>query len=331
MAALSEITGYFVKEFQRWDSTAMIVIDIPGELEGVSGDITVKVECDPDELKPDLEYRFVGQWKNHPKYGRQFHASSFVLCQPHGRTGIIAYLVRTAEGLRFGPARAAAVWEAFGSQAVEVAREQPGKVVEACQAARLQIDHSAAVNLAARLRDGARLESCTLTLLDLLTCRGFPRGVVRECIREWGAKAADMIRRDPFKLMRFSGCGFKRCDAMWMELGLPAARLKRQSLAGWYAIKQDTDGHTWYPATVAEFGVRSNIGGAEVKPEKAMLLAVRGGLLEKVTTQGAQGPVASNGSGTVAWVAERRNAENERRVAEEVVRAMGEGVGWPRA
>ena len=327
MASLIEISGHVVREFQRWDSTAMLAVETTTP-EGMV-DVTVKVDCEPGEILDGMEYRFVGQWRNHPKYGRQFHASSFVLVMPHSRAGIIQYLVKAGQGLRFGPMRAAAVYEEFGQDAVKVCREKPAEVVAALAARRLNWDHAAAVNLATRLGDDAALESTTLEVLDLLAGRGFPRSTVREAVREWGARAAEVVRRDPYKLMRFRGCGFKRCDAMWLELGLPAGRLKRQALAAWYAIHSDSDGDTWYPVAVAVQAIRGNVGGTEVQEEKALRLARLGGRLAEVTTDGPGGAVCVNGSGSWRWVAEGRAARNEREVAECVAVAMGEEVRWP--
>ncbi len=322
MAQLTDLTGIFVREFQRWDSTALIKIeDQAGEL------LTVKVDCEPDELKSNQEYRFVGRWSNHPKYGRQFYASSFVLVVPYTRQGIITYLVRAGQGLRFGPIRAAAIYDEWGQEAIAKCRTDPGAVVELMQRRRLKWDHASAVNLQARLGEDAALESTMLEVLDLLTGRGFPRATAREAIREWGARAAQVIRRDPFKLMRFRGCGFKRCDAMWIELGLPAGRLKRQALAAWYAIRSDTDGHTWYPVTVALRSIQSNVGGADINQERALRLARLGRLLAEVTTDGIAGPVTARGSNR--WIAERRKADNEREVAEIVAEASREVVAWP--
>ena len=334
MAALTEITGYFVREFQRWDSTAMLRIEIPAVVPDDSGqplvtETVVKLDCDPDELQADQEYRFVGQWRNHPKYGRQFHATSFALIQPHTRQGVIRYLVHAGQGLRFGPVRAAALYDEWGQDAVRKCREAPAEVAALLASRRLQFDHAAAVNLQSRLGQDAALESTTLEVLDLLTGRGFPRATVRDVVKEWGARAAMVVRRDPYKLMNFRGCGFKRCDAMWIELGLPPGRLKRQALAAWYAIHSDTDGHTWYPVTVATAAIRNNVGGCEVNQEKALRLARLGGRLAEVTTDGNGAAGAIVAGGGTRWVAERRNADNEREIAEIVAEAMGEGVRWP--
>jgi hypothetical protein len=338
MASLVEISGIFIREFQRWDSTAMLSVEMPAIVPDADGqplvtDTTVKLDCDPGELLSDQEYRFVGQWKNHPKYGCQFHATSFSLIQPHTRQGIIRYLVHAGQGLRFGPVRAAALYDEWGQDAVRMAREKPAEVAALLASRRLQFDHAGAVNLSARLGDDAALESTTLEVLDLLTGRGFPRATVRDVVKEWGADAARRIRRDPYKLMKFRGCGFKRCDAMYLELGLPPARLKRQALAAWYAIRSDTDGHTWYPATVAERAIHANVGGADVDTEKALRLARLGGRLAEVQTDGTGAIYRQpNGNGQGVgqrWVAERRNADNEREIAEIVAGAMGEGARWP--
>lgn len=334
MASLTEISGIFIREFQRWDSTAMLQIEIPAIVPDADGqplvtETAVKLDCDPDELIRDQEYRFVGQWRNHTKYGRQFHASSFILVMPHTRQGVIQYLIRAGQGLRFGPARAAALYDEWGQDAVRMARENPAEVAALLARRKLQFDHAAAVNLASRLADDAGLEACTLEVLDLLTGRGFPRATVREVVKQWGARAASVVRRDPYKLMRFRGCGFRRCDAMYLELGLPPGRLKRQALAAWWAIRQDTDGHTWYPATVAERAIESNVGGADARKEKALRLARVGRMLAEATTDGVDGPVTRNGSGSMRWVAERRAAENELEVAEIIAEAMGESVTWP--
>lgn len=340
MAALTEISGIFIREFQRWDATAMLSVEMPVQTglaevmgEQMQTDVTVKLDCDPGELLPDQEYRFIGQWRDHRKYGRQFHASSFALIQPHTRQGVIRYLVHAGQGLRFGLVRAAALYDEWGQDAVRIAREKPAEVCQLLASRRLQFDHAAAVNLSTRLGDDAALEATTLDVLDLLTGRGFPRATVRDVVKEWGADAAQRIRRDPYKLMKFRGCGFKRCDAMWIELGLPPGRLKRQALAAWYAIHSDTDGHTWYPATVAERAIHANVGGADVDTVKAMRLARLGGRLAEVQTDG-RGAIYrqpnGNGQGVgMRWVAEKRAAENEREIAEIVAGAMGEGVKWP--
>lgn len=323
MTQLTEITAVYLHERYRWDDVAIVSCWCNVE---VSDEITVKVSCDPDELRKDQEYRWLGRWSNHPKYGRQFHAQSFVLKLPHGRAGIISYLCDAGQGLGLGPVRANAIWEHYGSDAVEAVRTRPAEVVETLAKAKLKLKPEAAEQLSRKLQEDAALESCTLDLLDVLTGRGFPKATIRECVRAWGNRASQVVRRDPYKLMRFRGCGFKRCDALWLQLGLSPARLKRQALAAWYAIASDTSGHTWFGDLQAIRGVEANVGGTEVKPERALILAVRGKALAEIRTDGPAGPVSEGGR--TRWIADERKARNERELAELVADAIGEESRW---
>jgi hypothetical protein len=81
--------------------------------------------------------------------------------------------------------------------------------------------------------------------------------------------------------------------------------------------------------SVAFCAIKNKIGGAEINQEKALRLARLGGRLAEVTTDGPAGAVTRNGAGATRWVAERRNADNEREIAEIVSEAIGEGVKWP--
>lgn len=334
MAALTEITATYIRESVRRDDWAIAIAWLDEDAAGPgtgAGEIKISVTCDPDELKQEQEYRWLGQWKEHAKYGRQFHASSFVLKLPHGRAGIIRYLSDAGQGLRFGPARAAKCFEIWGSDAVEHFRREPIDVANALQhcGSRYSISDDTARAIAAKLQEDAALEACTLDLLDVLSGNGFPRSAPRECVRKWGNRAANVVRRDPFRLMGVvRGAGFKRCDALWLEMGLSPTRLKRQALAAWYAIARDTDGHTWFPVVQATRGVELSISGTDVNPERALRLAVRGGALSECKTDGAGGPISSNGRGTVRWVSERRRADNERELAEALAEAMRETIAW---
>jgi hypothetical protein len=84
------------------------------------------------------------------------------------------------------------------------------------------------------------------------------------------------VRRDPFVLLvaEVSGCGFTRCDRLYVSLGLNPGRLKRQALAAWHAIKQ-RDGDTWHGLGDAVRAVESQIGGANPNPRRALALMAR--------------------------------------------------------
>jgi hypothetical protein len=54
------------------------------------------------------------------------------------------------------------------------------------------------------------MEDCSIELIDLLGGRGFPRDTGKKAVKEFGNQAARLIRQNPYLLMRFRGCGFRR-------------------------------------------------------------------------------------------------------------------------
>lgn len=329
-----EIVATYLREHRRKGDWCIAIawIEAARQENDICGEVQISLECEPDELKPEQEYLWVGTWKQHPKFGLQFHASSFVLRQPHGRTGIIAYLAAAGEGNGMGKGKAAALWELYGTDAVTMMRTQPLVCVQELYKRKLYLHEEQALAIAKKLEEESAVEACTLDLLDVLANRGFPKSTPRNCLREWGAKASQVVRRDPYKLMLFKGCGFRRCDAAYLELGLNPTRLKRQALAAWYTVASNSDGHTWHPLTVATFGIKKYIGAAKVEPGRAIKLALgrnrRGRILADARTKGVDGPLSSDGK--FEWVAEATKAASEAELARLVVDAMGEANTWPK-
>lgn len=342
---LQEITGVFVAErFRRddWFVGVIRVVDCPGSdgspdhshtgapflrasCIGRTGELTIVGNADPADLKHHHEYRFYGRFDENEQYGRQFRVETFVRAKPHSRSGVIKYL---QEAPHVGPTVAQTLWDRFGPDAVRILRESPEVAVAAIGSARL-LNLDRAEKASKRLAELAALESCSLEMMDLLTGRGFPKRTGEAAVKVWGNRAAEIIRANPFVLMRFRGCGFLRTDAMYVDLGLPPAKLKRQALCVWHACAKDTEGHTWIPYEQARDGIRAKIGGTEVEPEKAIALARRAKIIRTRHTGGIVDPWAEPGDPINSeprrlWVADERRAVAEARVARYVAEAFEE-------
>lgn len=337
-----EITGRFVENKFVFASSfgeepPTIIADINCNGRGnnppdANGRVVVKGQAEPEELTKGLDYRFYGHWTNYfnkreRKNERQFRFNSFVRLQPAGREAIIGYLVNHGAGLGLGRQRATKLWEQFGEDAVTIARTEPARVSEFLTSQSLFYRIGNAEQLAAALQRDEATEAIKLDLTGLLNGRGFPRTITQNCIQKWGNKAAQIIRRDPYRLMTFAGCGFKKCDSMYLDLGLNPHRLKRQAICAWYSINRDNDGHTWFSRKVPDAFLRANIGGTGVKVDRAIELAVRGKLLAEIRTKGQDGPISQEGE--TAWYAEYHKAENERTIARAVVESQAESPSWP--
>jgi exodeoxyribonuclease V alpha subunit len=328
-----ELVATFLIERQRFENVDGDVI--VAEVRLPTGErVNVKGPSLEDELRKNGQYRFFGKWKpwKNKRTGeteQQFCFSSFATVEPFGREAIVDYLVHHGAGLRLGRSRATKLWELFGEDAVRVTRTDPTLVASALTKAGLYYRDGDAAALSLSLESESATEATKLELTGLLNGRGFPKNIVNQVMEKWGNRAAVIIKRNPYRLMMagFKNCGFKRCDSMYLDLGLPPGALKRQAICAWHSLARDTEGHTWFSWKVIDAYLRTSIGGAEVKVEKAITLAVRARLIDELRTDGEQGPLSSRGD--VRWFAESAKAKNERIIAYCVLRAEQEKPFWP--
>lgn len=326
-----EITATFLGErpFCRWGDTFVGQIRLSNgsavngkRLAGLKGDAA------EGELVIGLDYLFLGNWSEYKNkrlgtVEKQFLFQTYNPSEPYERDGIIAYLIQAGQGRGIGPARAVAIFDAFGSSCVQKLRESPDEV--AVKIRGLSIDD--ARDASVWLKDRQRLEACTISLAGLLTGRGFRKTLPRQLIQDYGGNAADVVRRDPLKLLTYPGCGWSNCDKMYLALDLPPGRLKRQALAAWHAINSNSEGHTWMPRAVAEYGIKSCVAGTDLKIDAAIALAIRAGRLREIITDGLGGPISA--TGTMSWLAAREKADNEDKLAGLISSAMTEPFEWP--
>ena len=305
------------------------------------GTFTAVGNCEVDEIKTHLSYRWFGEWVSNERFGPQFKASTWTPAKPHGKAGVVKYL-QQCDGI--GEATALHIWHEFNSDSVRICREHPEVV--AAKIKRLTLDK--AKELADQLTEMSDLEDTSIDLIETLNGRGFPKKTAREALRVWGARAPAVINADPYKLMRFRGCGFGKCDKMYLDLGLPPARMKRQVCCAWHAIATDRDGHVWLPLSRAVEGLSAKIAGVEVDADKAISIAKRFGALtthrdcarcggngvaermDLFTEEMTLGECPScSGTGGRTWIAESKKANAERRVVQRVADMLGWDRHWP--
>jgi exodeoxyribonuclease V alpha subunit len=267
------------------------------------GTATVKGRDDSVDLVPGIPYTFSGRWVEHHRHGWQFEFKDFVKAEPHDRFGLVKYLERYAYGV--GPTIAARLWDAYGTDAVKTLRTDPERAASEIQGLSIDRAKRASKDLAALKEQ----EDTKIDLVNLFSGRGFPRALVDQVIRVWGLSAPTRIKRDPFTLLvhKFPGCGFNRCDRLYLDLGHPPEKLKRQMLCIWHYLKSDTSGHTWFAVRDIQRALNEGVSGATVVAQKAVQLGLRAGWLAERRDAGGQ-----------LWLAEKRKADNERLIAERI-------------
>lgn len=324
-----EVTATVVAERFRFGEgdDAMVILDASGCVNGDArpARLVLKGNMDDNEPQQHLTYRFYGHWAsyNNRRTGvieRQFVFKTFVRAAPLHEAGIKQYLQRAPN---IGKAIAINLWNTFQSDAVRILREQP----DVAAAAVKRLTDEKAEEASKYLQAERGLEEATIEVIELTDGRGFPKSIAKDAIKEFGNRAADVIRQNPYRLMRFRGIGFKRADALYLDVGHSPTRLKRQALCAWHHIASQSSGDTWHYRKVAEVGLAGAIAGAEVRPDKAIEMGTRGGIMASRRTDGINGPL--DWDGDAEWLADGRNARNETRLAEAVHKCMADKATWP--
>ncbi len=207
--------------------------------------------------------------------------------------------------------------DAYGKEAVAVLAGDPGRVV-----ADSLLESEPAFLASADLRKlcDPHLRDAHLELHELFRGMGFWGACTKACLRTWKHRAPAVIRRDPFALLarEMPGCGFARVDQLYLKLGLPPRRLRRQCFAAWHAVRS-LDGDTWAGLNDAMSAIRRQIGGTEPREKRAVAMACRAGML--CLRMDARGRY---------FIAERGKAASERTVAVASRKALAEvGADWP--
>lgn len=277
----------------------------------LSGGVTAHGQTDPKHFVPGVIYRFMGRWKHNPKYGDQFHFDTYVADSPAGKVGVVEYLSTICHGI--GRRLAERLWEQYGGLAVHVLREDPSRVADD-NILEFQEAHNASI----QLTDNKAKEATRIALFDILKGRGFHGKLQDNAILKWGAKAPQVIRKDPFQLMGMGGAGFKRCDKLWLDLGLSPKRLRRQMYASMEAIRNDRAGHTWLTVDRARECCMEAVG-PDARPGMALKMGLR--------TKRLSHHVDDDGRG---WITLVDRNESERSIADSIRRLTKlTGVSWP--
>ncbi len=254
-------------------------------------------------------WKWFGRWEDDSTRGPRFRFATYVPHLGHGKTGVTTYLSRTCDGIGAGYANR--LWDKYRGDAVRVLREEPDRAAAECN-----ISPETCHEAAAKLHVARRTESTRVELFGLFSGRGFPGHLIDRVIERFDVRGPQMIRRNPFCLLGMNGAGFKRCDKLWSDLGLPKTALKRAGLCAWNVLRNDGAGHTWIRAEDVARVLKDNCPGCDVK--RALRFAIRARRLKKF--KDADG---------VMWLAVYANAVAEERIVAALVRLSAGGNLWP--
>lgn len=257
---------------------------------------------DENPLIPGVKYRFHGHWQNDDRFGRQFKFQAAVAQEPSTVHGVSEYLKKYAPNVGLGIAHR--LCDLYGpDNAIAVLKQNPDKVAADCR----WLTPEKAREASRALIAAQQFQETRVRLMDLFAGRGFPGKLVEACVEKWRTLAPTLVKRDPYRLLtsRMPGCGFLRVDRLYLDLGLPPQRMKRQVMACWHFLHSDMTGSVWYSREDVTRGMAALVSGQQFRPDRAIAIACRAGLIVVDERGGKEWIADAAAAGHEEYVSER--------------------------
>jgi exodeoxyribonuclease V alpha subunit len=181
-----------------------------------------------------------GEWVSHPRYGRQFQATSHHIRIPASVAGVQRFLGSGA--LRgVGPKLAERLVARFGARTLEILDQDPSQwlQVEGIGQAKLE-------KICASWQEQREIRGLMLFLQE----HAFPLSLAHRIFRAYGPKSIEIIRTDPYRLAYdVHGVGFRTADALALSLGFAVDTPARLEAGLEYTLRHSAEqgGHVFVP------------------------------------------------------------------------------------
>ncbi|GAB6934344.1 ATP-dependent RecD-like DNA helicase [Calditerricola yamamurae] len=189
---------------------------------------------------PDEQYVFYGEWVDHPKFGRQYHARRFEKAVPKTRAGLIKYL---SSGLFPGVGKKTAekIVDRFGEQALTIIAQTPERLEEipGLSTAKARKIHEAVLEHQA-------LEQALVFLYEF----GIGTALALRIYQVYRHDTLRVLREDPYRLIvDVEGVGFKRADEIGRAVGVAVDSPRRVRAACLHLLQEAAHGggHVFLP------------------------------------------------------------------------------------
>lgn len=204
-------------------------------LEVLSADTPITVVGNLAHVDEGLRIEADGNWNSHPKFGRQFKATSARVFAPIGKEGIERFLKSGAvEGI--GPVFAKKIVDKFGDETLRVIDKQHWRLKY------LKGVGPKRINAVVR---GVKEYRERMEVMSFLHGKLGPIRAQR-VYEKYGDKARETIAENPYRLIEdFDGVGFVLADQVARDVGVDANHPLRRRAAVLTALKQASiQGHT---------------------------------------------------------------------------------------
>jgi exodeoxyribonuclease V alpha subunit len=180
-------------------------------------------------LQEHESYTFFGMFKEHPKFGIQYHVSHFKKEMPKTEQGIIQYLSSDLfKGI--GKKTAAKIVEILGDEAINKIINNPSVLKDVPN-----LSAEKAVDLVKALLEHQGLEQVMVTLSHY----GFGPQLSMKIYKTYREQALEIIRKNPYQLISdVEGVGFAKADELGKAIGLTGSHPDRIKAGCLYITEQ---------------------------------------------------------------------------------------------
>lgn len=161
-------------------------------------------------LEEGLNYEFVGYYKDHPKYGKQFSVSSYAKSQSFTKDGLIAYL-SSEKFFGIGPKLASNIVDELGLDCIDKILKDDNVLDSVYQMTKARKEVISTV-----LKENYANEQVFIRLYGY----GLSNTMVYRLYEVYGIDAANIVEENPYILIyEVEGFGFKKSDQLALRLG----------------------------------------------------------------------------------------------------------------
>ncbi len=193
-----------------------------------------------------------GQWRNDPRYGRQFRIQSLRSVLPKTREGIEKYLASSMmQGI--GPTLASRIVDHFGEATLEILDDDPERIVEV---------EGIGEKRGAQILESWREDRLVHRLMVALRSHGISAAMAVKIHQRFGAQALDVIRRNPYRLVEeIRGIGFRTADQIARHFDIEEDSPARLRAGLLHTLDEaHDDGHVYLPRPLLAERARELLG-----------------------------------------------------------------------
>ncbi len=183
--------------------------------------------------------RLVGNWREHPKYGRQFQVVSAQETKPATLTGLEKYL---GSGLirGIGPVTARRIVAYFGLETLDIIEQSCSRLIEVAGIAQKRV---------AMIEKAWAAQKAIKEVMLFLRGHGVSTTYAVKIYKQYGDQVIEVVSRNPYQLAAdIYGIGFVTADTIARNIGIAPDSAFRYQAGILHVLQQAAeDGHCFLP------------------------------------------------------------------------------------